>query len=123
MRKAAIGMQKMMKNLFIYNSVTRYTSSALSVFLFFIAFSFGLQAAIPNVAAVSSPATNSNLGSVVTITVNFDIAVAVNTSGGSPTLLLETGAVDRLATYTGGSVWTTFNTNAVVTTIGGPPGP
>jgi len=42
-------------------------------------------------------------GTVITILVPFTEVVTVNTSGGTPTLLLETGSTDRLAIYTGGS--------------------
>ncbi|NER66273.1 hypothetical protein G3436_23445 [Pseudomonas sp. MAFF212427] len=41
------------------------------------------------------------LGDLITVVVTFD--QAVNVAGGVPSLLLETGLVDRLATYAGGS--------------------
>ncbi len=54
------------------------------------------------IAPVTS--TNANgtygVGSVITLTVAFNEAVIVT---GTPTLLLETGATDRTATYSGGS--------------------
>ncbi|KAF1072566.1 MAG: hypothetical protein GAK45_00156 [Pseudomonas citronellolis] len=59
----------------------------------------------PQVSDVSS--TNADgtyaVGSSVTLTVTFDQAVTVDTTGGSPSLLLLTGAVDRSATYVSGS--------------------
>ncbi|RNL87921.1 hypothetical protein ED312_09325, partial [Sinomicrobium pectinilyticum] len=42
-------------------------------------------------------------GDVLAITITFDQAVSVNTSGGSPSLLLETGSTDRQAVYVSGS--------------------
>ncbi|MEE1612961.1 hypothetical protein [Microvirga sp. CF3016] len=42
-------------------------------------------------------------GDTLFVTVSFDQAVTVNTGPGTPTLLLETGAVDRQATYVSGS--------------------
>jgi hypothetical protein len=41
------------------------------------------------------------VGDVITVTVTFDQSVTV--TGGTPTLLLETGLVDRNATYVSGS--------------------
>jgi hypothetical protein len=42
-------------------------------------------------------------GATILLTVTFDQPVTVDTAGGVPTLQLETGATDRLATYVGGS--------------------
>ena len=57
----------------------------------------------PRVTSVS--ATNANgsykIGDVINVTVTFDAVVTV--SGGTPALLLETGAVDRSASYVSGS--------------------
>ena len=39
----------------------------------------------------------------MTLTLSFDAAVNVDTSGGTPTLLLETGSADRAASYVSGS--------------------
>lgn len=51
--------------------------------------------------------TNANgtykTGDVINVTVTFDQAVTVNTSGGSPSLLMETGATDQPALYVSGS--------------------
>ncbi|MBQ0820841.1 Ig-like domain-containing protein [Microvirga sp. HBU67558] len=57
----------------------------------------------PAVIAVTSPSANRSYqaGEVITISVEFDSAV--NVASGIPTLLLETGMVDRYAVYTGGS--------------------
>jgi hypothetical protein len=54
---------------------------------------------------VSSTNTNGTygIGSVLTILVPFSETVLVDTSGGTPTLLLETGNTDRVAIYSGGS--------------------
>ncbi|QGU87251.1 Ig-like domain-containing protein [Erwinia sorbitola] len=58
-------------------------------------------------AVVSVSATTANgaykAGDTVMVTVNFSSVVMVNTTGGTPTLLLETGTIDRLATYVSGS--------------------
>lgn len=51
--------------------------------------------------ASSSPDGAYKVGDTVNITVTFD--QAVNVSGGTPTLLLETGAIDRSAVYISGS--------------------
>ncbi|MDE1571057.1 DUF4214 domain-containing protein [Aquabacter sp. P-9] len=42
-------------------------------------------------------------GDTVTVSVNFDSTMFVNTANGTPRLLLETGATDRYATYVSGS--------------------
>ncbi|MBU3055927.1 DUF4347 domain-containing protein [Pseudomonas indica] len=61
----------------------------------------------PNPAVTSVNVANLDggykVGDVIQVTVTFDQAVTVDTSGGVPTLLLETGSVDRLATYVSGS--------------------
>ncbi|PJI47493.1 MAG: hypothetical protein CTR55_18935 [Pseudomonas sp.] len=49
----------------------------------------------------STPDGTYKVGDTVTVIVTFDQSVTV--SGGTPTLLLETGAIDRLATYVSGS--------------------
>jgi hypothetical protein len=43
------------------------------------------------------------IGDTLTLVVTFDQIVTVDTTGGTPSLLLETGATDRTATYTSGS--------------------
>lgn len=57
------------------------------------------------VAPVTSTTADGTyrVGSVITLTVAFNENVIVNTSGGKPTLALETGAIDRFATYLSGS--------------------
>ncbi|MFN9659941.1 MAG: FG-GAP-like repeat-containing protein [Cyanobacteriota bacterium] len=64
-----------------------------------------IDSAGPAVTALTSTTTNGTygVGSVITILVTFSETVTVNIAGGSPTLLLETGAIDRTATYQGGS--------------------
>jgi Ca2+-binding RTX toxin-like protein len=52
---------------------------------------------------VRNPDGGYKVGDFITVTVTFGQAVTVNTIGGSPTLLLETGVTDRLATYVSGS--------------------
>lgn len=51
----------------------------------------------------STPDGSYSAGNAITIHITFDEVVTVDTSSGSPTLLLETGSVDRSATYSGGS--------------------
>lgn len=58
--------------------------------------------AVTSVAAGFGDGTYK-VGDQIDILVNFDSAVVVDQSGGSPTLLLETGAIDRQAAYIGGS--------------------
>src|SRR5690606_31190786 len=43
------------------------------------------------------------MGDVITLTVTFDHIMNVDTTNGIPSLLLETGTLDRSAIYTGGS--------------------
>ncbi|WP_443191873.1 DUF4347 domain-containing protein [Pseudomonas indica] len=59
----------------------------------------------PEVTSVNTTNPNGGykVGDTIQVTVTFDQAVNVDTSGGVPTLLLETGSVDRLATYVSGS--------------------
>ncbi|MCM5680003.1 DUF4347 domain-containing protein [Schlegelella sp. S2-27] len=52
---------------------------------------------------VTNPDGGYKVGDTVTVTVTFDQAVNVDTTGGTPTLLLETGTTDRLASYVSGS--------------------
>jgi hypothetical protein len=61
-----------------------------------------IDTSVPTVSSVTtSPASGTAIiGSVVTLTVNFSENVAVNTTGGTPTLTLSDGGT---ATYTGGS--------------------
>ncbi|GLZ85645.1 hypothetical protein Pres01_16960 [Metapseudomonas resinovorans] len=52
---------------------------------------------------VSNPDGGYKVGDVITVTISFDQTVIVDTSGGRPSLLLETGLLDRTATYVSGS--------------------
>ncbi len=53
--------------------------------------------------AVLNPNGSYKLGDVINLTVTFDQAVIVDTAGGVPTLLLETGLIDRTAVFVSGS--------------------
>ena len=59
----------------------------------------------PTVVSVSSPDDGGTygIGTVINVTVTFDGTVTVDTTGGTPTLLLETGETDRSARYVSGS--------------------
>ncbi len=59
----------------------------------------------PGVTSVSSSSANGayKAGDTINVTVDFDRAVDVDTTNGTPTLQLETGSIDRNAVYTGGS--------------------
>jgi photosystem II stability/assembly factor-like uncharacterized protein len=59
----------------------------------------------PEVLKVTSPESNGTyfLGDLVTVEVQFNEDVVVNTAGGTPRILLETGVVDRYADYVSGS--------------------
>ncbi|PND29124.1 cadherin-like domain-containing protein [Sinorhizobium sp. M4_45] len=59
----------------------------------------------PKVLSVDAAAPDGvyKAGDTITLTVTFDGVVNVDTTGGTPTLLLETGATDRLAAYVSGS--------------------
>ncbi len=59
----------------------------------------GSQPSVTSVSASSADGAYGS-GSTITITVDFSSAVTVDTSGGTPTLALDSGG---LATYTGGS--------------------
>ena len=64
----------------------------------------------PHVTSVGTTAESGGYaaGQTLTLTVTFDSAVLVDTTGGVPKLTLETGTVDRLATYVSGSGTTTL---------------
>jgi hypothetical protein len=63
-----------------------------------------------NVIGTGTTATDGSykIGDTLYITVSFDQVVNVDTSGGTPALLLETGSVDRSASYVSGSGSTTL---------------
>ncbi|MHA1103604.1 Ig-like domain-containing protein, partial [Kosakonia cowanii] len=64
-----------------------------------------VSANAPSITSITSGTANGvyGIGSTIFVNVNFNAAVTVDTTGGTPTLLLETGSVDRLATYVSGS--------------------
>uniref|UniRef100_UPI000DE2FB18 Ig-like domain-containing protein n=1 Tax=Pectobacterium peruviense TaxID=2066479 RepID=UPI000DE2FB18 len=59
----------------------------------------------PTITSVSASSADGvyKIGQTIQVTVAFDSNVVVDTTGGVPTLLLETGAFDRVATYVAGS--------------------
>ena len=63
------------------------------------------DAAAPTVAGVDSTTVNGSykVGDLIPVTVTFSEAVIVDTSGGTPTLTLETGTSDRAASYASGT--------------------
>jgi len=65
----------------------------------------------PAVTQVTSSNANGTykLGTTLSIQVGFNQNVTVITTGGTPRLLLETGATDRYATYTSGSGTSTLS--------------
>ncbi|MBX3623897.1 MAG: DUF4347 domain-containing protein [Rhizobacter sp.] len=67
---------------------------------------FTLTAPVPAaVTAVSASTANGTygIGSTISVTLTFDNAVTVDTGGGTPSITLETGATDRIASYVSGS--------------------
>ncbi|MEG5213399.1 FG-GAP-like repeat-containing protein, partial [Microcoleus sp. ARI1-A5] len=70
----------------------------------------------PKVTAVTATTANGSYkaGDTIAITVTFDAAVNVDTTGGTPQLQLETGTTDRFATYASGSGGTVLTFNYVV---------
>ena len=67
--------------------------------------SFVIDTVAPSATSVSSNTTNGakKAGTAIDVRVTFDGAVGVNTTSGSPTLLMETGSTDRAASFTSGS--------------------
>ena len=65
----------------------------------------------PSIASVSASTADGSygVGEVISLNVLFSAAVNVVTTGGTPTLELETGNTDRAASYTSGSGTTTIN--------------
>ena len=65
----------------------------------------------PTITSVNSSTANGTykVGDVISIQVNFDENVVVNTGGGTPQLTLETGSVDRTANYSSGTGTSTLN--------------
>ncbi|MQP75012.1 adhesin, partial [Stenotrophomonas sp. MYb238] len=70
----------------------------------------------PTVSGVTSSTTNGTYkaGDAISIQVNFSEAVTVNTGGGTPQLVLETGATDRAVGYSSGSGTSTLTFNYTV---------
>ena len=68
------------------------------------------------ISSVSSSTGNDSYkaGEVIAVTVTFTENVTVVTSGGTPTITLETGATDRLASYASGSGGTTLTFNYTI---------
>ncbi|MGY8526642.1 DUF4214 domain-containing protein [Paracidovorax citrulli] len=60
-----------------------------------------IQPKVPAISAVAATSADGvyKIGDTVTIAVTFDSEIALDTNHGSPTLLLETGASDRLAVF------------------------
>lgn len=60
---------------------------------------------IPVVTRVSAGSVDGayKMGDTLSITIEFDQAITVDTTGGTPSLLLETGILDSTATYVSGS--------------------
>ena len=73
-------------------------------------------ATTPQVTAVTATNLNGSygVGSTINITVTFDAAVTVDTTGGKPRLQLETGRTDHFATYASGSGGKTLTFNYLV---------
>ncbi|WP_193771515.1 DUF4347 domain-containing protein [Candidatus Magnetaquicoccus inordinatus] len=59
----------------------------------------------PTISSVSASSANGSYkaGDTVTVTVTFSEAVNVSTTGGTPSITLETGSTDRNATYASGT--------------------
>ncbi|WP_343199985.1 fibronectin type III domain-containing protein, partial [Stenotrophomonas sp. MYb238] len=70
----------------------------------------------PTVSGVTSSTANGTYkaGDAISIQVNFSEAVTVNTGGGTPQLVLETGATDRAVGYSSGSGTSTLTFNYTV---------
>jgi|GEM_PF-1296487 len=70
----------------------------------------------PTVSSINSSAADGtySTGATIPINVEFNEAVVVNTTGGTPYITLETGTTDRNATYASGSGTDTIIFNYVV---------
>lgn len=64
-----------------------------------------IDGVVPTVSSVNSSTADGSYkaGDSISIQINFSESVTVNTGGGTPQLTLETGATDRIASYTGGT--------------------
>ncbi|WP_281978560.1 SwmB domain-containing protein [Pseudorhizobium flavum] len=72
--------------------------------------SISVEPDAPKLTSVSSSSADGSykVGDTISVFVTFDQSVTVNTSSGTPALLLETGATDRSASYVSGSGSTTL---------------
>jgi large repetitive protein len=63
--------------------------------------SISVDTTAPRVTNIQATTSNGiyRTGSVIDLSMTFDEAITVNTGGGVPSLLLETGATDRAATF------------------------
>jgi hypothetical protein len=68
-------------------------------------FSITVNTLSPRITDITSSTANGTykVDDTITISITFDEVVTVNTTGGVPTLLLETGPTDRIASYVSGS--------------------
>jgi hypothetical protein len=73
-----------------------------------------LDGVAPVVVGVGSSTANGSYRAGATIAIQVTFSEPVTVSGGTPTLLLETGATDRSATYVSGSGTATLTFNYVV---------
>jgi hypothetical protein len=67
--------------------------------------SISVDTTAPRVTSIQATTSNGiyRTGSVIDLLVTFDEVITVNTGGGVPSLLLETGATDRAATFVSSS--------------------
>ena len=67
--------------------------------------SYAIDTVAPPVTNVTSTTADGTytVGAIIDVQVDFNENVFVDTTGGTPTILLETGVIDRTATYLSGS--------------------
>ncbi|MES2130282.1 MAG: hypothetical protein V4463_23680, partial [Pseudomonadota bacterium] len=68
----------------------------------------------PTVSGVNASTSNGSYKAGDTVSIQVNFSEAVNVAGGAPTLLLETGGIDRNASYASGSGSNTLTFNYVV---------
>jgi hypothetical protein len=80
-------------------------SNASGVFNTSSSLSISVDTAAPRVISIQSSTSNGmyRTGSIIDLTVTFNEAITVNTGGGVPSLILETGATDRSANFVSAS--------------------
>ncbi|CAB4640828.1 unannotated protein [freshwater metagenome] len=80
-------------------------SNASGVFNTSSSLSIAVDTAAPRVISIQSSTSNGmyRTGSIIDVTVTFNEAITVNTGGGVPSLILETGATDRSANFVSAS--------------------